>query len=166
MSVEKLKSPISGSQAGGNNFLYKDMMAMNKIKPPFYISGTKLDENELKYHIYLQYHPKSTFASPCCNVDNCKIHSKSPRYWRTLNLLNYRAYIHLDLPKLTCPKCGKIVSYQVDWARPNCGLTHSFEQFVVALKDITTLSGASLMLGETVGRLSQTVRKLSKKEEK
>ncbi|MDR0571819.1 MAG: transposase family protein [Rickettsiales bacterium] len=60
--------------------------------------------------MYVAYPQKSTFTSQCCQEDNCIIHSRSPRIWRTLDIMNYRTYIHLDVPKSKCPKCGKTTS--------------------------------------------------------
>jgi hypothetical protein len=71
--------------------------------------------------------------------------------------MDYRTYIHLDGSKLMCPKCGKRTSYQVNWVRPSCGLSRSFEQYCIAMCECMTYKEASLFLKEPDKRLLLTV---------
>jgi transposase len=127
---------------------------MYGIKHPFYISETKLDKERFEFNIFITYDRKLTFTSPCCNEPNCKIHSKAPRKWRALDTSNYKVFLHLNVPKLICPKCGKIVSHQVDWARKGCGLTELFEQKTIALAENMQFTAVSKVMGESANRLS------------
>jgi hypothetical protein len=93
---------------------YKDIiLELLHLNAPFYINNILRDPVGYKIDIFIRYDNKSTFTSPCCRIDNCKIHSKNPRVWRTLDTLNYKTFIHLDVPKIKCPKCGKLCYYEV-----------------------------------------------------
>jgi transposase len=78
--------------------------------------------------------------------------------------MNFRTYIHLDVPKLKCPKCGKTTSYQVNWARPKSGLSRSFEQYCIAMCESMTIKDASLFIKESEKRISLTLNRYKEED--
>ncbi|MDR2436856.1 MAG: hypothetical protein LBD17_02110, partial [Endomicrobium sp.] len=78
------------------------------------------DKKNYKLDVFIAFENKFKFTSPCCKAENCNIDSKEAKVWRILGILDYETFIHLDVPNLKCPKCGKIIAYQIDWDRPSC----------------------------------------------
>jgi transposase len=126
---------------------------------PFYINDYKLDEDSYESHLFVTYHSKLTFTSPCCGVENCKIHSKTPRVIRDLDLLNSKAQIHIDVPRISCPKCGKIVTLPLPWVEKGSGLTVHFEQKVIAYAEFMPFTAVAKLLNEKDTRLSRIVNR-------
>lgn len=143
---------------------FKDAMGiLLKVKSPFYVKKATIDLTNYEIHVHISYDKVTTFTSPCCQEENCKIHNKAPRIWRALDLLEYKTILHLDQPNIKCPNCGKKAAYLVDWARPQCGLTIKFEQRAIANCKTMTFVDAAFCLGETDKRLASTVHKAVQK---
>jgi transposase len=129
------------------------------LNPPFYANDAKVDVNNLIVDIYISYDPKSLFSSPCCNVSGCKVHSKVPRVWRALGTNDYKVYLHLNLPRVRCPQCNKIVTYDVDWARKGCGVTYLFEKKTIEFCVNMPFAAVAKEIGESDKRIANIVNR-------
>lgn len=136
---------------------YKSLEVMFGVNFPFYVSDIKVDHDDLTYHLFVSYHNKLTFPSPCCGVENCKIQSKVQRVWRTLDFAQYKTYIHMNVPKVRCPKCNKISSYPVGWTKKSSRFTNMFEDKVLEFSTKMSLHALAKVFGESDKTLARII---------
>ena len=60
-----------------------------------------------------------------CGV-SCALHEENDHVWRHSDLNDTVCYIHTDVPKYICPKCGKISQLKISWANPKSNYTKRF----------------------------------------
>jgi transposase len=87
------------------------------ISFPFYIHASELDSINLISRLYVKYHAKATFRSPCCGIERCKVHSTTPHVFQTLDILGYKNFVHEDVPKIKCSRCGIINTLPLSWPK-------------------------------------------------
>ncbi|MDR2353538.1 MAG: hypothetical protein LBF22_10360 [Deltaproteobacteria bacterium] len=138
---------------------YSALEQLIGIIPPFYIINHQVDLLNFESHLYINYKNKLTFTSSCCGVGGCKVHSKSHRIFRTLDILNTKTFIHMDVPRIKCLKCGKIITLELPWIDKNFRLTKQFVQRVIALSEFLPFTTVSKVMGESDTRLSAIAHK-------
>ena len=67
------------------------------------------------------------------------------RVWRHLNVFQYKAFIHADVPRVSCLAHGVRA---VPWARPDSGFTLLFEAMVVELAKCQPVADVAEQVGE------------------
>ncbi len=71
-------------------------------------------------------------SCPACSAASQPVHDRLLRSWRHLDFLQPKAWLHADVPRVTCGGCGKTTQL-VPWARPGSGFTAAFEALAQAL---------------------------------
>ncbi|MEH1129373.1 transposase family protein, partial [Micromonospora sp. CPCC 206061] len=61
------------------------------------------------------------------------------RWWRTVDVGSWRAYLEADAPRVCCPVHGVVVA-AVPWARHQAGHTYAFDDLVAWLARQTSRS--------------------------
>lgn len=97
---------------------------------------------------------------PACQVAEQPVHDRKARSWQHLHFFQYRAYIHAQVPRVTCDHCGKTTQVPVPWARPGSGFTLLFEAFAVALARHLPVRQVGAMLGVSDARLWRALKAL------
>src|SRR5450759_3876860 len=54
-------------------------------------------------------------ACPRCGVAAQTIHDRLRRSWRHLDFFQYEAWLHADVPRVTCAGCDKTSQVDVPW---------------------------------------------------
>jgi len=85
-------------------------------------------------------------ACPRCGVAAQTIHDRLRRSWRHLDFFQYEAWLHADVPRVTCAGCGKTSQVDVPWAREGSGFTALFEALALALcRELPVKQAAALL---------------------
>lgn len=70
---------------------------------------------------------------PHCGVVDQGIHERVRRSWRHLDFFQFEAWLHADIPRVSCSACGKTSQVPVPWAREGSGFTLLFEALALSL---------------------------------
>ena len=61
------------------------------------------------------------------------MHDRLPRSWRHLDFFQYEAWLHAEVPRVSCAACGKTTQLGVPWARQGSGFTLLFEALALTM---------------------------------
>lgn len=82
------------------------------------------------------------------------------RRWRHLDVAGRMLWITARLARIRCPRCGRVVTEQVSWARPGARYTRDFEQHVAWLAQRMDIAAVARLMrcgwdaiGRIVGRV-------------
>jgi transposase len=74
------------------------------------------------------------------------VHDRLRRSWRHLDFFQFEAWLHCDVPRIACGRCGKTTQLPVPWARPGTGFTAAFEALALALcRELPVRQAAGLL---------------------
>jgi transposase len=85
----------------------------------------------------------SKLRCPACGHTTRAAYDRSRRRWRHLDLGACRLFLESEVRRLHCPRCDRVVTEDVPWARPRARHTRDFEDVVAWLAqraDKTTIS--------------------------
>lgn len=85
----------------------------------------------------------SKLRCPACGFATNAVYDRSTRRWRHLDLGACRLLLEAEVRRLRCPRCEKVITEDVPWARPRARHTKDFEDVVAWLAqraDKTTIS--------------------------
>ena len=97
---------------------------------------------------------------PMCMKKSPVYDTKKDRYWRTLDVLDMKSYIVMDLHRIQCPEHGVLTEY-VPFSPSGHGFTEAFEMTVAWLArraDKTTVSMLMRIAWNTVGNIISRVK--------
>jgi transposase len=63
-----------------------------------------------------------------------------------LDFFQFEAWLHADVPRVACVRCGKTTPLSVEWARPGSGIAAAFEALALALCRELPVSEAAALL--------------------
>lgn len=86
-------------------------------------------------------------SCPVCGTAAQPVHDRLRRAWRHLDLFQFEAWLHADVPRVACGSCGgKTIQLGVPWARPGSGFTAAFEALALALcRELLVHQAAALL---------------------
>lgn len=85
-------------------------------------------------------------ACPVCGLLDQGIHDRQKRQWRHLDFFQYEAWLHAEVPRVSCSGCGKTTQAQVPWAREGSGFTALFEALALSLcRELPVRQAAALL---------------------
>jgi transposase len=125
------------------------------IEKPWKLDEVKFDPKEGQLNIYISHVKGSLLPCPVCRQES-SIHAKE-RTWRHLNFFQHRAYIHCDVPRVMCGKCGSIKQAEVPWARPGSGFIVLFEAFIMELAAYMPVKPIGELVGEHDTRIWRVI---------
>ena len=70
---------------------------------------------------------------PICGGGEQRIHDRVGKEWRHLDFFQFEAWLHANVPRVSCAACGKTTQVAVPWAREGSGFTLMFEALALAL---------------------------------
>ena len=87
-----------------------------------------------------------TLSCPHCGAADQRIHDRLRRSWRHMDFFQFEAWLHADVPRVTCTGCGKTSQTGVPWAREGSGFTSLFEALAMALcRDLPVRQAAAML---------------------
>lgn len=102
------------------------------LTPPWGVRDVKLDpaRRRIDFEIHCL---AGLLACPACGAAEQKVHDRLRRTWRHLDFFQFEAWLHAEMPRVTCTGCGKTTQIEVPWARPGSGFTAAFEALALTL---------------------------------
>jgi transposase len=99
---------------------------------PWQVANIRFEQSQGRINFDLICAAKR-LSCPACAASNQPIHDRLERSWRHLNFFQYHAYLHAQVPRVSCGACGKKTQVPVPWANPKSGFTLLFEAFAISL---------------------------------
>lgn len=65
-----------------------------------------------------------------CGHETSAVYDRSVRRWRHLDLGATKLFLESEIRRLACPRCDRVVTEEVPWARPGGRLTRDLEDLV------------------------------------
>ena len=115
------------------------------LQLPWVVEDVKLDtaKRRIDFEIGCQ---GSTLTCPACSAVAQPVHDRLRRSWRHLDFFQFEAWLHCDVPRIACARCGKTTQLPVPWARPGTGFTAAFEALALALcRELPVRQAAGLL---------------------
>lgn len=112
---------------------------------PWVVEDVKLDtvKRRIDFEVGCQ---GALLACPQCGAAAQPVHDRLRRSWRHLDFFQFEAWLHADVPRITCSSCGKTTQLPVPWARPGSGFTAAFEALALALcRELPVRQAAALL---------------------
>ena len=125
----------------------KLLSSVLEVQKPWYIRDIDVHKGTKSINVFIDYEKGTVFKCPNCEQD-CKIHDSSYRVWRHLDIVNYRCYLNIKIPRLKCDKHKVLVIDKIPFGRFNIHFTHLFEQEVMKLCAEMSMSAVASHLGE------------------
>ncbi len=115
------------------------------LQPPWMVEDVKLDV--AKKCIDFEVSCSGALLScPACGSASQPVHDRLRRSWRHLDLFQFEAWLHAEVPRVACGSCGKTTQLAVPWARPGSGFTAAFEALALALcRELPVRQAAALL---------------------
>lgn len=119
-----------------------------EVKSPWFISSIDVHKATKSVNVFLDFERATSFACPNCE-QRCKVHDSTYRVWRHLDMMDYRCYLNIKMPRIKCSRHKVLAIDKIPWGRTNIHFTHLFEQEVMKLVAEMSVSAAAKKLGET-----------------
>ena len=92
------------------------------LQPPWRVEEVRFEPERGEIHFDVGCGAKR-LPCPVCGAAEQPIHDRQARSWQHLHFFQYRAYIHAEVPRVSCGGCGKTTQVEVPWARGRSGFT-------------------------------------------
>ncbi|MDX1605560.1 MAG: ISL3 family transposase [Candidatus Competibacterales bacterium] len=122
------------------------------LQSPWEVAHVRFDPEAGEIHFDVAC-PSKRLACPACGAGDQPIHERKTRSWQHLHFFQYRAYLHVQVPRVACAGCGKTTQAEVPWARPQSGFTLLFEALVITLAQSMPVAQVARLLGVSDQRL-------------
>ena len=115
------------------------------LAAPWEVERVALDVARSRIDLYVVWRA-STAACPACTAAEQKLHDHRQRRWRHLDFFQFEAYVHCELPRVSCSVCGATAQLQVPWAREGSRFTLLFEALSLTLAREMPVSACARIL--------------------
>lgn len=99
-----------------------------EINSPWKLSNIKLENKEIK--VYIDFERGTKFPCPVCGTHS-KVHDTNYRVWRHLDIVDYKLYLLIKIPRTKCLEHGVKTIREIPWGRINTHFTHKFENSIL-----------------------------------
>lgn len=103
------------------------------LLPPWHVIDIDFNPETGRIEFQVGFTTGAKFSCPVCAEPEQDVHDTRGRTWRHLNFFQYQAFIHADLPRVRCSKCGKTTQVVPPWSRPGSGFSLLMEALLVVL---------------------------------
>ncbi len=123
------------------------------LKSPWEVRDIQFDPEAGRIDFQIGFFSGSKFSCPSCEEPEQGVYDTRKRTWRHLNFFQYQAFIHADLPRLCCSKCGKTTQVAPPWSRPGSGFSLLMEALIVVLAKQMPVRAVAELLGLNDGQV-------------
>jgi transposase len=126
-----------------------------EIEAPWHIYSIKTEHLSKEIDLFVKYEKGSLFTcSECEKV--CKVHDGSFRRWRHLDILDYKCYLNIKVPRTKCTEHGVKSINSLPWMRMETHYSLKLEQYI--MNDVLEMSMTAIAnkLGEPDNNLWRT----------
>jgi len=100
------------------------------LKAPWFIAEVKVDEKKQQVDIYVDHEENITVKCPECNRFYSVYDHSPERIYRHLNVCQMATYIHVRLPRVSCPTHG--VKQKIsEFGENGSDMTYDYERFII-----------------------------------
>ena len=85
------------------------------LTAPWRVANVELNTAQKRIDFKLSCDAKY-LPCPLCHKADQSIHDRLERQWRHLDFFQYEAWLHAELPRMSCVDCGKTTQVEVPWA--------------------------------------------------
>jgi transposase len=126
-----------------------------EITAPWYIYSIKADHLSKEIDLFIKYEKGGLFTCSVCEK-LCKVHDGAYRRWRHLDILDYKCYLNVKVPRTKCAEYGVKTINNLPWMRLETHYSLKFEQYI--MNDVLEMSvtGIANKLGEPDNNLWRT----------
>jgi len=100
------------------------------INSPWKISDLQLDQHSKIVRVFIDFERGTKFDCPLCST-KCTVHDSSYRAWRHLDIIDYKLYLMIKIPRVKCSVHGVKTIREISWGRINTHFTHAFENSIL-----------------------------------
>jgi len=116
-----------------------------RIKPPWHIVRVTHDTVNSRVDLYVEHDKGIRFPCPVCKEFRSVYDHSPEREFRHLNVFSFKTYIHVQIPRVECPRDG-VQQIEHGLAEPNGTVTHEFERMVIDLEQECSIESISRIL--------------------
>ena len=126
-----------------------------EIKAPWYIDSINTNLESKEIDLFIKYENGSQFLCDDCG-ETCKVHDGAFRRWRHLDILDYRCYLNVKVPRTKCVEHGVKRVGSLPWMRMETHYSLKFERYI--MNDVLEMSMSAIAkkLGEPDNNLWRT----------
>lgn len=126
-----------------------------EITAPWYIYSIKTEHLAKEIDLFIKYEKGSLFACAACGKA-CKVHDGAYRRWRHLDILDYKCYLNVKVPRTKCSEHGVKTINSLPWMRLETHYSLKLEQYI--MNDVLEMSVTAIAnkLGEPDNNLWRT----------
>lgn len=117
------------------------------IQKPWLLRGIKVQEKNMVIDVYIDFERGSKFPCSCCG-HLASVHDSSYKRIRYLDLFDFRCYLNIKTPRLSCDRDGVRVAHADSWGRQGSHYSFKFEALVMRLCREMSVTAVSQELGE------------------
>lgn len=115
------------------------------LQEPWNVQKVALDTSRRRIDFNLSCSAKR-LPCPHCAAPAQGVHDRLSREWRHLDFFQFEAWLHAEVPRVTCSACGKTSQIDVPWAREGSGFTALFEALALSLcQELPVRQAAALL---------------------
>lgn len=126
------------------------------LTPPWSVASVDFKPAEARIDFMVDCTAKR-MTCPACGAGDQPVHDRLARTWRHLNFFQFKAFIHAQIPRVACTKCGRTHQVEAPWARQGSGFTMLMEAFVVALCREMPMAAVARLLGISGDRVARVL---------
>jgi transposase len=131
-----------------NSSLKNALSAILKIEEPWFIENIIIQDTNQVVDIFISFERGSRF--PCSECEkNYPVHDSNYKRIRHLDLMDYRCYLNVKVPRTNCITHGIKVITQIPWSRPGSHFSFSFESKIMQLVAHMAMSAIANYFGES-----------------
>jgi len=123
------------------------------LTPPWQVLDIQFDPEKGRIDFKVGFTTGAKFSCPSCAEAGQGVHDTRHRTWRHLNFFQYQAFLHADLPRVRCSKCGKTTQVTPPWSRPGSGFSLLMEALMVVLARQMPVRAVAQLLGLNDGQI-------------
>jgi transposase len=115
------------------------------LAAPWEVAKVDLDTAKRRIDFEVRCNAK-LLSCPHCERPAQRVHDRLRRSWRHLDFFQFEAWLHADVPRVSCTACGKTTQVGVPWAREGSGFTALFEALALSLcRELPVRQAAALL---------------------
>lgn len=129
----------------------KDIESVFHIPEPWYIESCVFNDKQKQLDVFVAFRKGAVFSCSNCGAKHQPVYDIADynRTWRHLNFMEYPCYIHAELPRTKCQKCGKIHRVNVPWSiKPRSNFTTLFDAWIIMMAKDMPMNAISRLVGE------------------
>ncbi len=99
-----------------------------EINSPWKLKDIQLEDKTIR--VLIDFEQGTKFECPVCG-SSCAVYDTNYRLWRHLDIVDYKLYLMIKIPRTKCPDHGVKRIKEIPWGRINTHFTHKFENAIL-----------------------------------